>query len=61
MNSDKRMNALDGSHSAYPSRKRLNHRGPLSIDVASAWYFITICETIKRKRENFWFNPEYKQ
>ena len=43
MNSDKRMNALDGSHSAYPSRKRLNHRGPLSIDVASAWYFITIC------------------
>ena len=26
-----------------PSRKRLNHRGPLSIDVASAWYFITLC------------------
>ena len=26
-----------------PARKRLNHRGPLSIDVASAWYFITIC------------------
>ena len=26
-----------------PSRKRLNHRGPLSIDVSSAWYFITIC------------------
>ena len=43
MNSDKRMNALDGNHPAYPSRKRLNHRGPLSIDVASAWYFITIC------------------
>jgi len=43
MNSDKRMNALDGNHPAYPSRKQLNHRGPLSIDVASAWYFITIC------------------
>ena len=43
MNSDKRMNALDGNHPVYPSRKRLNHRGPLSIDVASAWYFITIC------------------
>jgi hypothetical protein len=26
-----------------PARKRLNHRGPLSIDVSSAWYFITIC------------------
>ena len=26
-----------------PTRKRLNHRGPLSIDVTSAWYFITIC------------------
>ena len=26
-----------------PARKRLNHRGPLSIDVASSWYFITIC------------------
>ena len=24
-------------------RKRLNHRGPLSIDVSSAWYFITVC------------------
>ena len=24
-----------------PARKRLNHRGPLSIDVSSAWYFIT--------------------
>ena len=29
--------------SAMPSRKRLNHRGPLSIDISSAWYFITIC------------------
>ena len=28
---------------ALPVRKRLNHRGPLSIDVSSAWYFITIC------------------
>ena len=26
-----------------PARKRLNHRGPLSIDVSTAWYFITIC------------------
>ena len=25
------------------ARKRLNHRGPLSIDVSSAWCFITIC------------------
>ena len=32
----------DGS-SPMPSRKRLNHRGPLSIDISSAWYFITIC------------------
>ena len=44
MNSGKRMNALDGNHpAAYLSRKRLNHRGPLSIDVTSVWYFITIC------------------
>ena len=28
---------------ALPARKRLNHRGPLSIDVSSAWYFITVC------------------
>ena len=26
-----------------PVRKRLNHRGPLSLDASSAWYFITIC------------------
>ena len=26
-----------------PTRKWLNHRGPLSIDVSSALYFITIC------------------
>ena len=26
-----------------PARKRLNHRGPLAIDVSAAWYFITIC------------------
>ena len=26
-----------------PTRKRLNHRGPLSIDVPSSWYFITLC------------------
>ena len=24
-------------------RRRINHRGPVSIDVSSAWYFITIC------------------
>ena len=28
---------------ALPKRKRLDHRGPLSIDVSDAWYFITIC------------------
>ena len=28
---------------ALPVRKRLDHRGPLSVAVASAWYFITIC------------------
>ena len=32
----------DGS-SPMPSRKRLDHRGPLSMDVSSACYFITIC------------------
>jgi hypothetical protein len=26
-----------------PVCKRLNHRGLLSIDVSTAWYFITIC------------------
>ena len=26
-----------------PARKRLDHRGPLSVDVSGAWYFITIC------------------
>ena len=30
-------------HAALPVRKRLDHRGPLSIDVSAAWYFITIC------------------
>ena len=33
---------LNGT-SAMPSRKRLDHRGPLSIDIEAAWYFITIC------------------
>ena len=28
---------------ALPGRKRMDHRGPLSIDVTGAWYFITIC------------------
>ena len=32
-----------GEDAVMPSRKRLNHRGPLSIDISSAWYFITIC------------------
>ena len=32
-----------GGESNRPVRKRLDHRGPLSIDVSSAWYFITIC------------------
>ena len=26
-----------------PARKRLNHRGPSSVDVSSAWYFVTLC------------------
>jgi len=26
-----------------PARKRFNHRGPLSIDVSSSWYFVTLC------------------
>ena len=26
-----------------PERKRLNHRGPLNVDVSCSWYFITIC------------------
>ena len=30
------------SGSARPTRKRLDHRGPLSVDVSSAWYFITV-------------------
>ena len=30
------------SWSAKPTRKRLDHRGLLSIDVSSAWYFITV-------------------
>ena len=32
-----------GGKSNRPVRKRLDHRGPLPIDVSSAWYFITIC------------------
>ena len=32
-----------GVITAIPSRKRLDHRGPLSMDISSAWYFITIC------------------
>ena len=26
-----------------PERKRLDHRGPLTISTVGAWYFITIC------------------
>ena len=26
-----------------PARKSLDHRGPLSLDISGAWYFITIC------------------
>ena len=36
----------DSGHAGFVNlsvRKRLNHRGPLSIDMSSAWYFITIC------------------
>ena len=29
--------------SARPTRKQLDHRGPLSVDVSSAWYFTTTC------------------
>ena len=36
-------NSGHAGHVTLPARKRLNHRGPLSIDVSSAWYFITIC------------------
>ena len=35
--------ALPGDGAELPQRKALNHRGPLSIDVSGAWYFITIC------------------
>ena len=28
---------------ALPVRRRLDHRGPLSVVVSGAWYFITIC------------------
>ena len=36
----------DGGHAGrvtLPARRRLNHRGPLSIDVSSALYFVTLC------------------
>ena len=33
----------DRPSAALPVRKRLDHRGPLSVDVSGAWYFITIC------------------
>ena len=36
---------VGGGHGApaLPVRKLMDHRGPLSIDVSGAWYFITIC------------------
>ena len=37
------MRMPDDTLATLPSRKRLNHRGPLSIDVSSAWYFMTLC------------------
>ena len=36
------MRMQDDAQAILPVRKRLNHRGPLSIDVSSAWYFITL-------------------
>ena len=35
--------AAGGGTPALPVRKRIDHRGPLSIDVSRAWYFITLC------------------
>ena len=35
--------AVGGGTPTLPVRRRLDHRGPLSIDVSQAWYFITIC------------------
>ena len=38
--------AVVGGHAGrvtLPVRKQLDHRGPLSIGVGNAWYFITIC------------------
>ena len=32
-----------GGTPALPIRKRLDHRGPLSVEVKGAWYFITVC------------------
>ena len=26
-----------------PTRKQLDHRGPISLDITGSWYFITIC------------------
>ena len=37
------MRMLDDTLATLPLRKRLNHRGLLSIDVSSAWYFMTLC------------------
>ena len=37
------MSMTSAVQNAMPARKRSNLRGPLSIDVPSAWYFITIC------------------
>jgi len=37
------METPEQSNPERPVRKQLDHRGPLSIDVSSAWYFITLC------------------
>ena len=39
--------AVGGGTPTLPVRKRLDHRGPLSIDVSGAWYFITICAAVR--------------
>ena len=37
------MRMQDDTLAALPPIKRLNHRGLLSVDMSSAWYFIPIC------------------
>ena len=49
-------NSGHAGRATLPARKRLNHRGSLSIDVSSAWHFITICA----KRHAPWVANEVK-